>query len=261
MPANTITEAKSSPRSQRVDVELVDDHVGHGLLGDQTVGRMCVAVDVVDDQGAADPINGVLLFELHVSGVEAAHEAHLDDSTPQRHFGVEHGLGFGLAGGERLPAQDRFTGFEPEHQLLGVHASGEAIITASTSSVSKTSGGAATLRAPSRQPVRRPRRHRSRTRRSLWHRRSPGPGWWRARSRYCRHRSHLLGRSYLSLKLAAPWSHAYSAAVQVVDHLHDHHGMVGARGHAVAEEAAQCPLQLGVLYAIGHKHGQIPASP
>jgi hypothetical protein len=124
MPANTITEAKSSPRSQRVDVELVDDHVGHGLLGDQTVGRMCVAVDVVDDQGAADPINGVLLFELHVSGVEAAHEAHLDDSTPQRHFGVEHGLGFGLAGGERLPAQDRFTGFEPEHQLLGVHGVG-----------------------------------------------------------------------------------------------------------------------------------------
>ena len=100
------------------------DHVGEGLLGPQPVGRGSVAVDIADDEWLADTRGGELGLEADVAGIEAPHEADLNETPATCDLGIEHRLGRCLADGEWLLAQHRLAGSKAGKRMLGVHCIG-----------------------------------------------------------------------------------------------------------------------------------------
>jgi hypothetical protein len=91
--ANTVARTISSPSSQRITVDLVDDGVGDEHRRVEVRRRGGVAVGHVGEQRRADRAVVQAALELEVGRVVAAHEADLHEPAAERRLGLHDAAG------------------------------------------------------------------------------------------------------------------------------------------------------------------------
>ena len=119
-PLITSTLVSSSTQQEPDRVDLVHHGVPDHELGIEMITDRWVAMSAMHDQRVAQPAVGDQLLQRDVLGVEAPHEADLDELLAERLFLLHDRVGRGDVGGQRLLTQHRDTPIQACIELFRV---------------------------------------------------------------------------------------------------------------------------------------------